>query len=66
MTAIDAPVYKPTTMKRIVTTSLAVSLLLLPACKGGANADAVKLIPDEARAYHEMIVGALRRAFTTA
>jgi hypothetical protein len=22
-----------------------------------------KLIPDEARAYHEMIVGALRRAF---
>jgi hypothetical protein len=25
-----------------------------------------KLIPDEARAYHEMIVGALRRAFTTA
>ena len=40
-------------MKRIVTTSLAVSLLVLPACKGGASADAVKLIPDEA----EFIVG---------
>lgn len=33
--------------------SLAVSLLVLPACKGGANAEAAKLIPDEA----EMIVG---------
>lgn len=40
-------------MKRIWTTSLAVSLLVLPACKGGANADAVKLIPEEA----EFIVG---------
>jgi hypothetical protein len=25
-----------------------------------------KLIPDEARAYHEQIVGALRRAYDTA
>jgi hypothetical protein len=40
-------------MKRICTMSLAVSLLVLPACKGGANAEAAKLIPDEA----EMIVG---------
>lgn len=47
-------------MKRIVTTSLAVSLLLLPACKGGANADAVKLIPDEA----EFIVGLNPKAIT--
>jgi hypothetical protein len=53
LTARDAPAYKPTTMKRIVTTSLAVSLLVLPACKGGASADAVKLVPDEA----EFIVG---------
>lgn len=40
-------------MKRILTTSLAVSVLLLPACKGGASADAVKLVPDEA----EFILG---------
>ena len=40
-------------MKRIVTTSLAVSLLVVPACKGGDSADAVKLVPDEA----EFIVG---------
>ncbi|PRP94905.1 hypothetical protein ENSA7_77280 [Enhygromyxa salina] len=53
LTARVAPAYKPTTMKRIWTTSLAVSLLVLPACKGGASADAVKLIPDEA----EFIVG---------
>lgn len=40
-------------MKRILTSSLALSVLLLPACKGGASADAVKLVPDEA----EFIVG---------
>lgn len=40
-------------MKRILTTSLAVSVLVLPACKGGASADAVKLVPDEA----EFIIG---------
>ena len=33
--------------------SLALSVLVLPACKSGANAEAVKLIPDEA----EMIIG---------
>jgi hypothetical protein len=47
-------------MKRIWTTSLAVSLLVLPACKGGANADAVKLIPDEA----EFVVGLNPKAIT--
>lgn len=48
-------------MKRIWTaTSLAVSLLVLPACKGGASADAVKLIPDEA----EFIVGLNPKAIT--
>lgn len=46
--------YKPTVMKRILSTSLALSVIaLLPACKGGASADAVKLVPDEA----EFIVG---------
>src|SRR5690606_994842 len=45
--------YKPTTMKRILTTTLAVSVLVLPACKGGASADAVKLVPNEA----EFIIG---------
>lgn len=35
-------------MKRILTTTLAVSVLVLPACKGGAAADAAKLVPDEA------------------
>jgi hypothetical protein len=53
--------YKPTTMKRICwTTTLAISLLVLPACKGGASADAVKLIPDEA----EFIVGLNPKAIT--
>ena len=37
-------------MKRIVSLSLAASLFVLPACKGGANAEAVKLVPDEADA----------------
>jgi len=37
-------------MKRIWTSTLAVSLFVLPACKGGASADAVKLIPDGAEA----------------
>lgn len=41
-------------MKRILITSLALSALLLPACKGGASADAVKLVPDGA----DFIVGA--------
>jgi hypothetical protein len=45
-------------MKRILTTTLAVSVLVLPACKGGASADAVKLIPDQA----EFIVGASPKA----
>lgn len=45
-------------MKRIVTTSLALCVLVLPACKGGASADAVKLIPDEA----DFIVGASPKA----
>jgi hypothetical protein len=40
-------------MKRILTTTLALSVLVLPACKGGASADAVKLVPDDA----EFIVG---------
>lgn len=40
--------------------SLAVSLLVLPACKGGANAEAAKLIPDEA----EMIIGMNPKAIT--
>ncbi|HLT36474.1 MAG TPA: hypothetical protein VK034_09310 [Enhygromyxa sp.] len=40
-------------MKRILTTTLAVSVLVLPACKGGASADAVKLVPNEA----EFIIG---------
>ncbi len=40
-------------MKRILSTSLVLSVLLLPACKGGASADAVKLVPDEA----DFIVG---------
>lgn len=40
-------------MKRILTTTLAVSVLVLPACKGGAAADAAKLVPDEA----DFIVG---------
>ena len=36
-------------MKRILTTTLAVSTLLaLPACSKGGSADAVKLIPDGA------------------
>lgn len=48
-------------MKRIWTTSLAVCLLVLPACKGGASADAVKLIPDEA----EFIVGLNPKAITS-
>ncbi len=48
-------------MKRIVTSSLAVSLLVLPACKGGASADAVKLIPDEA----EMVIGMSPKAITS-
>lgn len=47
-------------MKRIWTTTLAVSLLVLPACKGGASADAVKLIPDEA----EFIIGLNPKAIT--
>lgn len=48
-------------MKRICWTStLAVSLLVLPACKGGASADAVKLVPDEA----EFIVGMNPKAIT--
>jgi hypothetical protein len=48
-------------MKRIWTTSLAVSLLVLSACKGGASADAVKLIPDEA----EFIVGLNPKTITS-
>jgi hypothetical protein len=60
LTAIDAPVYKPAIMKRIWTTTLAFSLLVLPACKGGASADAVKLIPDEA----EFIIGLNPKAIT--
>ncbi|NVB38605.1 hypothetical protein G6O69_12260 [Pseudenhygromyxa sp. WMMC2535] len=41
-------------MKRICwTLPLAASLFVLPACKGGASADAVKLVPDEA----EFLVG---------
>jgi hypothetical protein len=48
-------------MKRIWTTTLAVSLLVLPACKGGASADAVKLIPDEA----EFIIGLSPKAITS-
>jgi hypothetical protein len=51
-------------MKRIWTTTLAVSLfslLVLPACKGGASADAVKLIPDEA----EFIIGLNPKAITS-
>lgn len=48
-------------MKRICWTStLAVSLLVLPACKGGASADAVKLIPDAA----EFVVGMNPKAIT--
>jgi hypothetical protein len=47
-------------MKRIWTTTLAVSLLALSACKGGASADAVKLIPDEA----EFIIGFSPKAIT--
>ncbi|MCA9681780.1 MAG: hypothetical protein KC431_23380 [Myxococcales bacterium] len=47
-------------MKRICCTSLAVSLLVLPACSGGASADAVKLVPDEA----EFIVGMNPKAIT--
>ncbi|PRP90758.1 hypothetical protein ENSA5_61920 [Enhygromyxa salina] len=47
-------------MKRIWTTSLAVSLLVLPACKGGASADAVKLVPDEA----EFVVGLNPKSIT--
>ncbi len=39
---------------------MAVSLLLLPACKGGASADAVKLVPDDA----EFIVGINPKALT--
>jgi hypothetical protein len=48
-------------MKRIWTTTLAVSLLVLPACKGGASADAVKLVPDEA----EFIIGLNPKAITS-
>lgn len=48
-------------MKRIWTTTLAVSLLVLPACKGGASADAVKLVPDEA----EFIIGLSPKAITS-
>lgn len=40
--------------------SLAASLFLLPACKSGANAEAAKLIPDEA----EMIIGMNPKAIT--
>lgn len=40
--------------------SLAASLFVLPACKSGANAEATKLIPDEA----EMIVGMNPKAIT--
>jgi hypothetical protein len=47
-------------MKRICTMSLAVSLFALPACKGGANVEAAKLIPDEA----EMIIGMNPKAIT--
>jgi hypothetical protein len=47
-------------MKRIWTTTLAVSLLVLPACKGGAGADAVKLVPDEA----EFIIGLSPKTIT--
>lgn len=47
-------------MKRIVSLSLAASLFVLPACKGGANAEAVKLVPDEA----EMIIGMNPKAIT--
>lgn len=39
---------------------MAVSLLVLPACKGGANVDAVKLVPDEA----EFVVGVNPKAVT--
>jgi len=45
-------------MKRILTMSLALSVLVLPACKGGASADAVKLVPDEA----DFIMGASPKA----
>lgn len=49
-------------MKRICwTTSLAVSLLVLPACKGGSDVEAVKLVPDEA----EFIVGINPKALTS-
>jgi hypothetical protein len=47
-------------MKRICTMSLAASLFILPACKSGANVEAVKLIPDEA----EMIIGMSPKAIT--
>ena len=48
-------------MKRILSTSLALSaLFLLPACKGGASADAVKLVPNEA----EFIVGLSPKAMS--
>jgi hypothetical protein len=45
-------------MKRILTTTFALSVLVLPACKGGASADAVKLVPDAA----EFIIGASPKA----
>mgnify|MGYP007044698467 CR=1 FL=1 len=49
-------------MKRICwTTSLAVSLAVLPACKGGSNVEAVKLVPDEA----DFIVGINPKALTS-
>jgi len=47
-------------MKRILLSSLALSVLVLPACKGGASADAVKLVPDAA----EFIVGMSPKAMS--
>lgn len=47
-------------MKRILSTSLVLSVLLLSACKGGASADAVKLVPDGA----DFIVGVSPKALS--
>lgn len=47
-------------MKRIWSTSIAASLMLLPACKGGADVEAIKLVPDEA----EFIVGLSPKAIS--
>ncbi len=47
-------------MKRICTLSLAASLLVLSACKGGAGADAAKLVPDDA----DMLAGANMKTVT--